>query len=131
MGKPAAKQGDKVVATDTHIVLMPSPTGPVPTPVTLPFNGIIMLEVSQNVLIEGKPAATVGSIAINTPPHIPPGGTFQKPPSNQGRIITGSSTVFINGKPAARSGDTAITCNDPVDLPVGKVVAVSKVLIGD
>ena len=45
-------------------------------------------------------------------------------------IITGSATVFINGKPAARNGDTAITCNDPVDLPVGKVVAKGTVFIG-
>ena len=32
MGQPAAKQGDKVMATDTHIVMIPSPGGPVPTP---------------------------------------------------------------------------------------------------
>jgi uncharacterized Zn-binding protein involved in type VI secretion len=82
------------------------------------------------VLIEGMPAATQGSGATNTPPHIPQGGPFQKPPSNQATIITGSATVFINGKPAARNGDTATTCNDPVDLPAGTVVAVGRVLIG-
>jgi uncharacterized Zn-binding protein involved in type VI secretion len=49
---------------------------------------------------------------------------------NQGEIITGSATVLINGKPAARAGDTARTCNDPVDLPVGTVIAVGTVLIG-
>jgi uncharacterized Zn-binding protein involved in type VI secretion len=49
---------------------------------------------------------------------------------NQGKIMMGSTTVFINGKQAARAGDTAMTCNDPVDAPVGKVVAVSTVLIG-
>jgi uncharacterized Zn-binding protein involved in type VI secretion len=76
------------------------------------------------------PAATLQSTATNTPPHVPIGGTFVKPPSNQATIITGSGTVFINNKPAARSGDTALTCNDPVDLPVGTVVAVSTVLIG-
>jgi len=37
---------------------------------------------------------------------------------------------MINGKPAARNGDRAQTCNDPVDLPVGTVVAVGTVLIG-
>jgi len=131
MGQPAAKAGDKIVAQDVHIVLMPSPTGPVPTPVTLPFNGVISSNLSSNVFIEGKPAATVNSIAINTPPHIPPGGMFQKPPSNQGKIIVGSTGVFINGKPVARSGDTALTCNDPVDMPIGKVVAVGRVFIGE
>ena len=131
MRQPAAKQGDLIVATDTHIVLVPSPTGPVPTPMPHPFNGVINGNLSPNVRIMGKPAATVGSTAQNTPPHIPQAGTFQKPPSNKGVIISGSSTVFINGKPAARNGDTAITCNDPVDLPVGKVVASGTVFIGD
>ncbi len=37
---------------------------------------------------------------------------------------------LINGKQAARNGDTATTCNDPVDLPVGTVVAAGTVLIG-
>jgi uncharacterized Zn-binding protein involved in type VI secretion len=86
--------------------------------------------LSTNVNIENKQAATLNSTATNTPPHIPQGGTFVNPPKNQGRIIMGSATVFMNNKPAARSGDTALTCNDPVDLPVGTVVAVSTVLIG-
>ncbi|MEM2029510.1 MAG: PAAR domain-containing protein, partial [Candidatus Bathyarchaeia archaeon] len=78
----------------------------------------------------GLPAATVGSTAQNMPPHIPQGGPFQKPPSNMAVIQTGSQTVMINGKPAARNGDTAVTCNDPVDLPVGKVIAIGTVMIG-
>jgi len=130
MGQPAAKQGDKVVATDTHIILVPSPTGSVPTPLPHPFSGIINGNLSANVKIMGVPAATVGSTAQNMPPHIPQGGSFQKPPSNIGTIQIGSPTVKINGKPAARNGDTAITCNDPVDLPVGKVVAVGTVMMG-
>ncbi|HYH04521.1 MAG TPA: PAAR domain-containing protein, partial [Bacillota bacterium] len=80
--------------------------------------------------IMGKPAATVDSIATNTPPHVPQGGPFQKPPSNQGKIQIGSATVKINGKPAARNGDPALTCNDPTDQPVGKVVATGTVMIG-
>ncbi len=125
MGQPGAKQGDRVVAVDTHIVLTPSPT-----PVPHPFSGIINENLSSNVKIMGQPAATVDSIANNTPPHVPIGGPFQRPPSNKGKIITGSATVKINGKLAARNGDTAMTCNDPSDLPVGKVVAVGTVMIG-
>ena len=131
MAQPAAKQGDKIVATDTHIIMIPAPPGPpVPTPLPRPFMGILSQGLSTNVNIQGMPAATVNSIAMNTPPHIPQGGPFQKPPTNQGKIIMGSATVLINKKPAARAGDTAMTCNDPVDAPVGKVVAVSTVLIG-
>lgn len=129
MGQPAAKQGDKVVAVDIHIIMVPG-TPPVPTPIPHPFNGMIDSGLSNDVKIEGKPAAVVGSGATNTPSHIPQGGSFQKPPTNKGQIIMGSATVMINGKPAARSGDTALTCNDPVDMPVGKVVAVGTVLIG-
>ena len=31
---------------------------------------------------------------------------------------------------AARSGDMVMTCNDPTDLPVGKVIASGTVKIG-
>lgn len=131
MGQPAAKQGDQIQATDIHIIMIPAPPGPpVPTPLPHPFMGIINTGTSTDVFIEGRPAATVNSVAINTPPHIPQGGPFQKPPSNQGKIMMGSTTVLINGKMAARNGDTAMTCNDPVDAPVGKVIAMSTVLIG-
>ena len=131
MGQPAAKQGDYITAVDTHIILIPAAAGAtVPTPLPHPFNGLIDGGLSTNVNIEGKPAATVNSTATNTPPHIPQGGPFQVPPSNRGTIVMGSATVLINGQPAARNGDTAMTCNDPVDLPVGTVVAVSTVMIG-
>ena len=132
MGQPAAKQGDQIVATDTHIVLVPSASGSVPTPLPHPFSGILDGGLSSDVNIEKRPAATVNSTATNTPPHIPtpPGVSFANPPKNQGKIIMGSGTVMINNKPAARTGDTATTCNDPADLPVGTVVASSTVLIG-
>jgi uncharacterized Zn-binding protein involved in type VI secretion len=130
MGQPAAKQGDQVVATDTHIVMIPSPGGPVPTPLPNPFTGQLDGSLSQDVNIEGKPAATQGSTATNTPAHLPQGGPFQQPPRNQATIQTGSGTVFINGKPAARNSDVAMTCNDPGDLPVGSVVSVGRVMIG-
>ncbi|HEX8186075.1 MAG TPA: PAAR domain-containing protein [Blastocatellia bacterium] len=133
MGQPAAKQGDQVKAIDTHIVMVPSPPGqPVPTPLPHPFSGIINGELSSDVKVMGKSAATVGSTADNKPPHTPtaPGTAFQKPPANKGTIKTGSQTVKINGKAAARNGDTAETCNDPSDLPVGTVFAAGTVLIG-
>ncbi|HVQ37579.1 MAG TPA: PAAR domain-containing protein [Pyrinomonadaceae bacterium] len=132
MGQPAAKQGDQIVATDTHIVLVPSPSGSVPTPLPHPFSGILDGGLSSDVKIEKKAAATVDSTATNTPPHVPtpPGVSFANPPKNQGKIIMGSATVKINGKTAARNGDTAKTCNDPSDMPVGTVVAAGTVLIG-
>jgi uncharacterized Zn-binding protein involved in type VI secretion len=132
MGQPAAKKGDQITAVDTHIVLVPSPSGSTPTPLPHPFSGEINGELSSDVKIAGKPAATVGSTADNSPKHIPtpPGTSFQKSPANKGTIKAGSQTVKINGKAAARAGDTAETCNDPADAPVGSVVASGTVLIG-
>lgn len=130
MGQPAAKQGDQIIATDTHIVMIPAGTSTVPTPLPHPFTGIIDGNLSTNVKIMGLPAATVDSTATNMPAHIPQGGPFQKTPGNKGTIKFGSTTVKINGKMAARNGDLAMTCNDPADLMIGQVVAVGTVMIG-
>lgn len=128
MGSPAAKQGDKIQATDNHLIQPPGTAPPFIAPHS--FMGTIDGQLSSDVNIEGRPAAVVGSEATNTPPHIPSGGTFVNPPQNKGKIIQGSFSVMINGKPAARSGDIAKTCNDPVDLPVGTVQAQSTVNMG-
>lgn len=131
MGQLAAKEGDQIVATDTHIILIPVAAGAtVPMPLPHPFTGMIDGELSSDVKIMRKPAATVDSTATNTPSHIPQGGPFQSPPSNKGTIKMGSATVKINGKDAARNGDMAETCNDPADMPVGQVIAVGTVFIG-
>lgn len=122
--------GDKVVGTDTHIVNIPSPGGPVPTPLPHPFAGTITGGCSANVMIGGQPAATVGSTATNAPPHIPQGGPFANPPTNQGTVTKGSATVLINNKPAARAGDPVMTCNDPAPAPTCNIVAVGTVDIG-
>jgi len=131
--QPAAKQGDMVQAVDTHIVMVPTPSGPVPTPTPgHVFNGIINGGLSTNVMIMGRPAATVGSSAMNQPPHLPIGGpSFQIPPTNQATITMGSTTVLINGKGAARNGDPAQTCDDINPAPHGRVIATGTVLIGD
>src|SRR5687768_14756575 len=127
MGQPAAKQGDEITAKDFHDIQPPS-GGPVKT--MHPFSGVIDDRLSSNVKIMGKPAATKASTATNSPAHKPIGGTFVKPPANKATILSGSPTVNINGKPAARNGDPAQTCNDPVDAPVGTVVAGGTVFVG-
>lgn len=131
MSKPAAKKGDKIIALDTHIVMVPSPGGPVPTPMPMPFSGSISGNLSSDVLIEKKPAATKGSTADNMPNHIPSGGPFQKPPANKATIKKGSAKVLINNQEAAHLGDPADTCNDPADLPNGTVIGSGTVWVGD
>lgn len=127
---PAARLGDSIVAVDTHIIMIPSPGGPVPTPLPHPYNAPISLGCSTNVMIEGKLAAVVGSSAMMV--HAPQGGPFQVPPTGEGKVMIGSTTVMINNKPAARVGDTCMTCNDPSPMPVGKIVPPGspKVMIG-
>jgi uncharacterized Zn-binding protein involved in type VI secretion len=133
MAQPAARQGDPVTGTDTHILLIPAAAGaPVPTPTPLPFAGQLTAGLSSDVLINGRPAATVDSIAQNSPAHLPlPGSSFSKPPTNQGRVLMGSTTVLVNGKGLARVGDQVATCNDPVDAPTSTITAGSTdVLVG-
>lgn len=123
MPKPAAKEDDKIVATDIHLV-----NG---SPMPLPFRGRIDGNLSATVIVQHKPAAVVGSSATNSPGHLPPPGkTFDKPPTNRGVVVGGSSTVLMNDRAAARDGDPATTCNDPADLRAGTVVASSTVIIG-
>jgi uncharacterized Zn-binding protein involved in type VI secretion len=132
MGKPAAAANSTVVAVDTHIVMVPTPGGPVPTPLPHPFNGRLDGGLINTVKINGQAAAVVGSTASNSPAHIstPPGTSFQKPPADKGTVFMGSPTVTIGGKAVARAGDPVTTCNDPADIPVGKIVAAGTVTIG-
>jgi len=127
---PAAKEGDKVLGLDTHIINIPSPGGPVPTPMPMPFSGTLNGNLCSTVLIENKPAATKGSTADNLPAHIPTGGPFQKNPSNKATVKMGSGKVLFQHKEAARLGDPADTCNDPADAPNGTVIGTGTVLIG-
>jgi uncharacterized Zn-binding protein involved in type VI secretion len=127
MGPPAARAGDRIVALDMHLIQPPPPATPVMVP--HPFSGIIDGGASLDVTIGGAAAATVDSTATNTPPHLPIGGTFVNPPTNQGSITAGSASVTINGKAAARAGDKARTCDDTGRIG-GLVVAMGKVFIG-
>ena len=129
MGMPAAKQGDRVTATDLHLIQPPGAPPPPPTLVPHPFSGILLQQLSTDVRIMNRAAATVGSVAINTPPHVPQGGMFINPPTNRGTIRSGSTSVRINGQAAARTGDHAETCADPPN-PGGQVVATGSVRIG-
>lgn len=126
MGAPAARIGDAVRGADMHIVMVPSATGSVPTPIPgHPFSGKLTSGGVADVRIEGKPAAVVGTTAVNDPKHVPlpPGVSFQRPPSNRGTVSRGSSRVTVGGKATARLGDLVRTCNDPKDLETSSIVS--------
>lgn len=118
-----ATKGDKVVGTDIHIVLVPSPSGATPTPLPHPFSGTIH-EGCCGLTINGRPIAVSGCSATNDQPHTPapPGTSFQKPPSNKGKVVTSVMPLFeIDGHPIIVEGSPAITCNDPADAPTSLV----------
>jgi uncharacterized Zn-binding protein involved in type VI secretion len=131
MGKPIARADDQLIAVDTHIVMVPA-VAPIPTPLPHMFSGKLDGGLSTSVKANGRAVAVVGSTATNQPAHIPtpPGVSFQKPPSNSGTVMLGSANVLVQGKPVARAGDTALTCNDPADMPIGKIVAAGTVMVG-
>ena len=133
MGQPAATEGSMVVGGVTHLLMVPSPRGPNPTPLPHPFSGQVDGGTVQTVKIMGKPAAVVDSQASNTPSHIatPPGTSFQVPPQNKSTIKVGSATVKIGGKQAARNGDMSVDCDDITPTaPKGQVIAAGTVMIG-
>jgi uncharacterized Zn-binding protein involved in type VI secretion len=68
MGMPAAKQGDRVTAVDFHLIQPPGAPPPPPVPVPHPFSGLLSQQLSADVRIMGRAAATMGSVAVNTPP---------------------------------------------------------------
>lgn len=72
---------------DMHTCPMLNPGSPGPPHI----GGPVMPPGAVTVMIEGKPAATLGNMC-----------TCSGPPDT---IIQGSPTVFIGGQPAARMGD--------------------------
>lgn len=77
-------------------------SGHIPPHTPMDFAGEISGGCSGNVFINGKPAATAGSITTERDACCG---------SSMGSIAVGSSTVFINKKPAARTGD-ALTAHN-------------------
>ncbi len=98
---PATKHFDPVLGVDVHIVQPPGPVPPVPVP--HPFVGFIsdpmdyVPIVGATVKINGLPRGLAGTQGIATPPHIPIGGVFVKPPANECECFMGVSTINCDG----------------------------------
>src|SRR5262245_60536686 len=149
MGFIAAKLGDPVIGVDLHMVMVPSPTGPIPTPLPHAFVGVVYdplgaaiaaaasrLSGGGAVLINGMTAANTG-MEVRGEKHIPtPPGTAFAPndvPDNRGTLVTGSKTVSMGGASAARTTSLVSSCNFPVNLPTSACMAVpmgAAVIVG-
>ncbi|PRQ02443.1 putative deoxyribonuclease RhsC [Enhygromyxa salina] len=139
---------DPVLGLDTHIVGVPAPPAPapVPTPVPMPFVGMVFdplgLAIGAGigmafgggpglVFVNSMPVTNCGTEVTNklTMPHIPaPGVMFIPPPmpGNDAELYFGSHNISLAGSYGVRLGDIALSCNDPVRLPVSVVLAIPK-----
>jgi RHS repeat-associated protein len=136
----ASKWFDMVVGVDTHIIMVPSPAGPIPTPLPNPFIGMVydpagmvfsigFGAVTGGVsftLVNGLPVTNTGTGATNkmTMPHIPVPGPFMIPPGDSADLLFGGLEVHFAGSHVVRLGDLAFSCNDPVELPVSQVIVI-------
>jgi RHS repeat-associated protein len=113
----AAKHLDPVLGIDVHIVLVPTPAGPVPTPVPHPFVGMLfdpqdyVPGSGATVLVNGLPRAHAGTTVLAIP-HVPIGGVFLKPPANTGEMYMGSATVIVEGEPMSYALLPVLSCSD-------------------
>lgn len=124
------KQFDIVLGVDIHIIQPPGPVPPVPIP--HPFVGMVFdpMEfvpiLGASNMVNGIPRAQAGTTVKATPPHFPIGGTFVKPPSNDGEIFMGSMSVPVEGEPFPFLGSPVLTCQDAGMLPIPRPKRKSK-----
>lgn len=119
MGQPAVVMNDPIVGTcSIHQVPNPSSGAPQPAP-PMPFNAPVTLGLATTVQIGNKFAVVVGSSGTNT--NAPHGGLhasdpYMAPPSQIGRVVSGSATVTFDGKQAAHAGSQVTMCVEPGTL---------------
>lgn len=98
----------RIVTIDIHLVQI----GPAVTPQPSPFCGKI--EASQSKLTDsGHAVAIKGDRIVNTNPHVPVGGAFVSPPTDDGRIVNAGQSKFnVGGSPLATTGGAFERCDD-------------------
>lgn len=79
-------------------------------------DGNIVSGCIASVLINGLPAAVVGSVSC---PHSPWGSPH--PPHDAAVVVSGSSSVLCNGIPLARAGDP-LSCGHAIAVGSANVV---------
>ena len=129
---------DNVLGVDIHILLVPMPPAPapVPTPLPLPFTGMVLDPIGAalnkamgggTILINSLLATNCGTNVMNLPFHPPaPFPAAKGKLDDDALLIFGALNVEIGGALAVRFGEIALSCNDPVRMPVSVVLAVPK-----
>ena len=112
---PAAKHFDPVLGVDVHIIQPPGPVPPVPIP--HPFIGIIIDAfdylpwIGGSVYVNSVMRAQAGTEAKGMPKHMPIGGVFVLPPSDEGEMFMGSATVEVDGDAFSYMALPLLTCH--------------------
>jgi RHS repeat-associated protein len=130
----ALKHFDPIIAVDVHIVQPPGPVPPLPLPhphVAMIFDPMDYVPIlGATVKVNGLFAAKAGTGGQAAPPHIPMGGMFVKPPTNESQIFMGSATVLADGAPMAFMGVPVLTCQDiGIPAPFRKGKSPAKTLM--
>lgn len=124
---PAAKALDPLLGIDIHIMQPPPPAPPVPLP--NPYIGMVFDPMDfvpflgATTRIGGLPRAQAGTAGQALPPHLPLGGVFVKPPSNESEIFMGSATVAIDGDAASYMALPVLSCVDVGMVPPPRLKA--------
>lgn len=111
----AAKHTDMIVGLDMHMIQPPPPAPPMMVP--HPVVGMIMDPSDYSpgactVYVNGLPRARAGSMCMMSPPHIPIGGMFVKPPLSEVEVYQGSSTVTADGDALSAGNHQVLGCHD-------------------
>ena len=111
----AAKHTDMIIGLDMHMVQPPAPAPPMMVP--HPVVGMIMDPADYSpgactVFINGLPRARAGTQCMMSPPHVPIGGMFVKPPLSESEVYQGSSTVTADGEALSAMNHQVLGCHD-------------------
>ena len=112
----AVKHFDPIMGIDVHIVQPPGPVPPVPIP--HPYIGMVLdvmdyiPKIGATVYVNGLPRGQGGTAGQAIPPHIPMGGMFVKPPTNESELFLGSATVAVDDEPFVYGMLPVLTCQD-------------------
>ncbi|WP_149304100.1 DUF6531 domain-containing protein [Pareuzebyella sediminis] len=134
-----------VLGIDIHFVLVPTPAGPVPTPLPHPFIGMVLdpmdyippfnlpvpfigpVPIGSRTKVNGLHKGNAGTAGIlNALIHLPIGGpTFATPPliNHDSSNFFGSTRVNAEGSYMTPAGFMVMTCNDigmPLTLKPGE-----------
>ena len=146
---------DLVMGIDIHYELVPSPGGPVPTPLPNLFLGLVfdpfglafglLLQRIETfvrdqptrgiVLTHKLPATCTGDEAVALVPHmvLPPGTGWVVPPEDNAILLEGAKTVTVTGSAAARAGVSLMSCGEPMRMSTSTLISIPAgppVLIG-